>query len=106
MALVFRSYPGRRPSREVKTGRTAIGGENPVRVQSMLTSDTMDTAACMKETLGLAQAGCEIVRITAPTVKDARNLEASLKFQRQMLMGAITGMEWLNGRFDPFGEEF
>jgi (E)-4-hydroxy-3-methylbut-2-enyl-diphosphate synthase len=76
MPLVFRSYPGRRPSREVKTGRTAIGGENPVRVQSMLTSDTMDTAACVKETLSLAQAGCEIVRITAPTVKDARNLEA------------------------------
>jgi (E)-4-hydroxy-3-methylbut-2-enyl-diphosphate synthase len=76
MSLVFRSYPGRRPSREVKTGRTAIGGQNPVRVQSMLTSDTMDTAACVKETLGLAQAGCEIVRITAPTVKDARNLEA------------------------------
>ncbi|MCX6962397.1 MAG: (E)-4-hydroxy-3-methylbut-2-enyl-diphosphate synthase [Verrucomicrobia bacterium] len=76
MSLVFRSYPGRRPSREVKTGRTAIGGENPVRVQSMLTSDTMDTAACVKETLGLAQAGCEIVRITAPTVKDALNLEA------------------------------
>jgi (E)-4-hydroxy-3-methylbut-2-enyl-diphosphate synthase len=76
MPPVFRSHPGRRPSREVKTGRTAIGGENPVRVQSMLTSDTMDTAACVKETLGLAQAGCEIVRITAPTVKDARNLEA------------------------------
>jgi (E)-4-hydroxy-3-methylbut-2-enyl-diphosphate synthase len=76
MSLVFRSYSGRRPSREVKTGRTAIGGENPVRVQSMLTSDTMDTAACVKETLGLAQVGCEIVRITAPTVKDARNLEA------------------------------
>ncbi|MEI8294661.1 MAG: (E)-4-hydroxy-3-methylbut-2-enyl-diphosphate synthase [bacterium] len=76
MPLVFRSYPGRRPSRAVKTGRTAIGGENPVRVQSMLTSDTMDTEACVKETLGLARAGCEIVRITAPTVKDARNLEA------------------------------
>ena len=76
MPLVFRSHPGRRPSREVKTGRTTIGGGNPVRVQSMLTSDTMDTAACVKETLGLAQAGCEIVRITAPTVKDARNLEA------------------------------
>ena len=76
MSLVFRSHSGRRPSREVKTGRTAIGGENPVRVQSMLTSDTMDTAACVKETLGLAQVGCEIVRITAPTVKDARNLEA------------------------------
>jgi (E)-4-hydroxy-3-methylbut-2-enyl-diphosphate synthase len=42
----------------------------------MLTSDTTDTSACVKETLRLAQAGCEIVRITAPTVKDARNLEA------------------------------
>jgi (E)-4-hydroxy-3-methylbut-2-enyl-diphosphate synthase len=41
----------------------------------MLTSDTMDTGACVRETLGLVQAGCEIVRITAPTVKDARNLE-------------------------------
>ena len=71
----FRNHPGRRPTREVKTGRTAIGGENPVRVQSMLTSDTMDTAACVRETLGLVNAGCEIVRITAPTVKDARNLE-------------------------------
>ena len=72
----FRNHPGRRPTREVQTGRTAIGGENPVRVQSMLTSDTMDTAACVRETLGLVNAGCEIVRITAPTVKDACNLES------------------------------
>ncbi len=72
---MFRAYPGRRESREVRTGRTAVGGKNPVRIQSMLTSDTMDTAACVKETLGLVNAGCEIVRITAPTVKDARNLE-------------------------------
>ena len=71
----FRNHPGRRPTREVQTGRTAIGGGNPVRVQSMLTSDTMDTAACVRETLGLVNAGCEIVRITAPTVKDARNLD-------------------------------
>ena len=71
----FRNHPGRRPTREVQTGRTAIGGENPVRVQSMLTSDTMDTTACVRETLSLVNAGCEIVRITAPTVKDARNLE-------------------------------
>jgi (E)-4-hydroxy-3-methylbut-2-enyl-diphosphate synthase len=75
MPLEFRNHPGRRPTREVKTGRTAIGGQNPIRVQSMLTSDTMDTGACVRETLGLVQAGCEIVRITAPTVKDARNLE-------------------------------
>ena len=71
----FHNHPGRRRTREVKTGRTAIGGENPIRVQSMLTSDTMDTDACVRETLGLVKAGCEIVRVTAPTVKDACNLE-------------------------------
>ena len=71
----FRNHPGRRSTREVRTGRTAIGGENPIRVQSMLTSDTMDTDACVRETLGLVKAGCEIVRVTAPTVKDACNLE-------------------------------
>ena len=75
MPQQFRSYSARRPSREVKTGRTTIGGAHPVRIQSMLTSDTMDIAACVKETLGLVRAECEIVRITAPTVKDARNLE-------------------------------
>ena len=71
----FRNHPNRRSTRAVRTGHTAIGGENPIRVQSMLTHDTMDTAACVKETLGLVTAGCEIIRITAPTVKDARNLE-------------------------------
>jgi len=47
-----------------------------VRVQSMITCDTMDTQACIRESSDLANVGCEIVRITAPTVKDARNLEA------------------------------
>jgi len=75
MDPVYRPYPGRRPAREVRIGTTAIGGNNPVRVQSMLTSDTMDTSACVKETLGLVEVGCEIVRITAPTVNDAKNLE-------------------------------
>jgi len=55
-------------------GHVGLGASHPVRVQSMLTSDTMNTEACVKEALGLAAAGCEIVRITAPTVKDARNL--------------------------------
>lgn len=76
MGLEFRSHFPRRASREVRIGRWAVGGENPLRIQSMLTSDTMDTAACVAETLPLVEAGCEIVRITAPTVKDARNLEA------------------------------
>src|SRR4051812_12013648 len=65
----------RRLSREVLVGNVGIGGANPVRVQSMITCDTMDTAASIRQTLDLAAVGCEIVRITAPTVKDAANLE-------------------------------
>ena len=65
----------RRSSREVKVGKVAVGGSNPIRVQSMLTCDTMDTATCIEQTLDLVKVGCEIVRITAPTVKDAKNLQ-------------------------------
>ena len=65
----------RRRTREVMVGKVGIGGDNPIRVQSMITCDTMDTAASIQQTLDLVAAGCEIVRITAPTVKDARNLE-------------------------------
>jgi (E)-4-hydroxy-3-methylbut-2-enyl-diphosphate synthase len=65
----------RRLTREVMVGRVGIGGTNPIRVQSMITCDTMDTAASIAQTVELAEAGCEIVRITAPTVKDAANLQ-------------------------------
>jgi len=65
----------RRPTREVMIGRVGVGGANPIRVQSMITCDTMDTEASIAQTIELAEAGCEIVRITAPTVKDAANLE-------------------------------
>ena len=65
----------RRPTREVRIGGVGVGGDNPIRVQSMITCDTMDTAACVQQTLDLANVGCEIVRITAPTVKDAANLQ-------------------------------
>jgi (E)-4-hydroxy-3-methylbut-2-enyl-diphosphate synthase len=64
----------RRLTREVKVGNVGVGGSNPIRVQSMLTCDTMDTATCIQQTLDLVEVGCEIVRITAPTVKDAKNL--------------------------------
>jgi len=74
MAPVYQTFSGRRPTREVRIGSTGVGGSHPIRIQSMLTSDTMNTEACVAETLGLAEAGCEIVRITAPTVKDAKNL--------------------------------
>jgi (E)-4-hydroxy-3-methylbut-2-enyl-diphosphate synthase len=65
----------RRLTREVMVGNVGVGGKNPIRVQSMITSDTRDTAACVAEVLGLAEAGCEIVRITAQTRIYAANLE-------------------------------
>jgi len=70
----------RRLAREVTVGDPArggviIGGHHPVVIQSMLTCDTMDTALCVQQTLDLVAVGCQIVRITAPTVKDAANLE-------------------------------
>ena len=65
----------RRAAREVMVGKVGVGGANPIRVQSMLTCDTMDTAACVQQTLDLVAVGCEIVRITAPTVRDAANLQ-------------------------------
>ena len=65
----------RRATRLVQAGNVAIGGENPVRVQSMITCDTMDTGASIQQTMDLVAVGCEIVRITAPTVKDAANLQ-------------------------------
>jgi 1-hydroxy-2-methyl-2-(E)-butenyl 4-diphosphate synthase len=65
----------RRMTREVMIGNVGVGGGNPIRVQSMITSDTRDTPACVAEVLALAEAGCEIVRITAQTKIYAANLE-------------------------------
>jgi (E)-4-hydroxy-3-methylbut-2-enyl-diphosphate synthase len=73
----------RRTTREVRVGNVGVGGGNPIRVQSMITCDTMDTEASIHQTIELADAGCEIVRITAPTVKDARNLENIVKGLRE-----------------------
>src|SRR6266700_2876886 len=69
--FVYRS----RKTREAKVGNVGIGGNNPIRAPSMITCDTMDTDASIQQTIELANVGCEIVRITAPTVKDSRNLE-------------------------------
>ncbi len=65
----------RRESRVVTVGNVKMGGGHPVVVQSMITSDTRDTGACVAEVLQLFNAGCEIVRITAQTRKYAENLE-------------------------------
>ncbi|WP_375436527.1 (E)-4-hydroxy-3-methylbut-2-enyl-diphosphate synthase [uncultured Hymenobacter sp.] len=64
----------RRLSREVQLGDLPMGGLNPIRVQSMTTVDTMDTLGSVEQTLRMVAAGCEYVRITAPSVKEAQNL--------------------------------
>lgn len=61
-------------TRAVRIGDIGIGGDNPIRVQSMTTTDTMDTAATVAQSIRMIEAGCELVRITAPSKKDAENL--------------------------------
>ncbi len=67
-------------TRTVMVGDVGIGGANPIRVQSMTTTDTMDTAATVAQSIRMIQAGCEIVRITAPSRDEAENL-AGIKKQ-------------------------
>jgi len=59
---------------EVKVGITAIGGDNPIRIQSMTTTDTMDTQGSVEQSIRMIDAGCELVRLTAPSKKEAENL--------------------------------
>ena len=59
---------------EVIVGDIAIGAQNPIRVQSMTTTDTMDTSASVQQVISLIKAGSELIRLTAPSIKDAKNL--------------------------------
>ncbi|MBP6427701.1 MAG: (E)-4-hydroxy-3-methylbut-2-enyl-diphosphate synthase [Bacteroidia bacterium] len=61
-------------TREVKVGDLIIGGNHPIRIQSMTTTDTMDTIATVEQSIRMIDAGCELVRITAPSLNDAKNL--------------------------------
>jgi (E)-4-hydroxy-3-methylbut-2-enyl-diphosphate synthase len=65
------SVYNRLATREVRIGKVTIGGQHPVAVQSMTTANTRDVSAVVEETLRLVEAGCEIVRVTAPTLQDA-----------------------------------
>ena len=62
-------------TRVVMVGNVGIGGDNPIRVQSMTTTDTMDTKGTVEQSIRMIEAGSELVRITAPAVKEAKNLE-------------------------------
>ena len=61
-------------TREVNIGDIALGGKNPIRIQSMTTTDTMDTIGTVEQTIRMVESGCEFIRITAPTTKSAENL--------------------------------
>jgi (E)-4-hydroxy-3-methylbut-2-enyl-diphosphate synthase len=62
-------------TREVKIGPLTIGGNNPIAVQSMTTADTMNTEETIAQSIRMIEVGCELVRITAPTKRDAENLQ-------------------------------
>lgn len=61
-------------TREVTIGNIAMGGQNPIRIQSMTTTDTMDTIGTVEQSIRMVDAGCEYIRITAPSIKEAKNL--------------------------------
>src|SRR3954463_3111831 len=67
-------------TREVNIGDVPLGGNNPIRIQSMTTTDTMDTIGTVEQSIRMIEAGCEYVRITAPSIKEAQNL-AEIKKQ-------------------------
>jgi (E)-4-hydroxy-3-methylbut-2-enyl-diphosphate synthase len=70
-------------TREVYIGDVPMGGNNPIRIQSMTTTDTMDTIGTVEQSIRMIEAGCEIVRITAPSIKEAQNLSEIKKQLRQ-----------------------
>ena len=70
-------------TREVAIGDVPMGGSNPIRIQSMTTTDTMDTLGTVEQSIRMVEAGCEYVRITAPSIKEAQNLAEIKKQLRQ-----------------------
>lgn len=73
----------RRNTLEVRIGDLPMGGKNPIRIQSMTTVDTMDTLGSVEQVIRMVNAGCEYARITAPSIKEAQNLEAIKKELRR-----------------------
>src|SRR5579884_1785631 len=68
------TYP-RRKTRPVRVGKAVIGGDAPVLVQSMITEETRNVDACVAQIIRMVEAGCELVRVTTPTMAEAHCLE-------------------------------
>ena len=62
-------------TREVRIGNLPMGGNNPIRIQSMTTTSTLDTDATVEQSIRMIKAGCEYIRITAPNKRQAENLQ-------------------------------
>jgi (E)-4-hydroxy-3-methylbut-2-enyl-diphosphate synthase len=73
----------RRSTIPVQIGNLYLGSDFPIRIQSMTTVDTMDTQGSIEQSIRMIDAGCELVRITAPSVKEAQNLENIRKGLRE-----------------------
>lgn len=69
------THYSRYKTRVVTIGDIPLGGNNPIRIQSMTTTDTMDTMGTVQQSIRMIDAGCEYVRITAPSIKEAQNLQ-------------------------------
>ncbi len=73
-------------TREVKVGNIPLGGNNPIRIQSMTTTNSMDTIATVEQTIRMVDAGCDYVRITAPSKFEAQNLR---KYKKRITKSRI-----------------
>lgn len=90
-------------TREVKIGTLGIGGNNPIRLQSMTTTDTMDTEATVAQSIRMIEAGCELVRITAPSINEAKNLE---EIKKQLVVKGYHTPICADIHFTPNAAEF
>ena len=96
--VASRLFPARRATRVVPIGDVLVGGDNPIRVQSMTTSFTHDVAATIEQVEALAAVGCEIVRVTVPTLRDAQALPA--------LRAEMTARGWTVGALKHDAHKF
>ncbi len=90
-------------TREVTLGALKMGGLNPIRVQSMTTTDTMNTLATVEQSIRMIKAGCELVRITAPSISEAKNLE---EIKKQLVAKGYNTPICADIHFTPNAAEF